>query len=270
MNVQARAKAVASTMQRNGVTQMRPQTFWFQQRPALSRCFGLSEYKQCATDGWRFGFARQDFHTMLVDLRVTPEEQLARFQPRTRSVVRKGERLGIVSQLEFDYDGFLKIYNRFAKRRGLAQLGQHHVLASPSKTVITKAVLDGRAMVMRGYLVDRETGRVRNLVNCSIEHDTADKEMPRLVGIAHRFLIFADMVRFGAEGHIFYDFGGYAKGTSDPKLMNINRFKDCFGGRVVSEPNYLSWPLHLALRARNWTRRTGKSGGNGSAADGSA
>lgn len=248
---------------------MKPQTFWFQQRPALSRCIGFSEYKQCTTDGWRFGYARQDFHTMLVDLRATPEEQLARFQPRTRSVVRKGERLGIISQKEPDYDRFLGIYNQFAKRRGRSQLDRHHVLASPSKAVITKAVLNGRAIVMRGYLVDRKSGRIRNLVNCSIDHGLGDKETPRLVGIAHRFLIYSDMVRFGAEGLISYDFGGYAQDTRDPKLMNINRFKDCFGGRVVSEPNYLSWPLFLALAARNWTKRVGKGGENHSAIDGS-
>ena len=116
--------------------------------------------------------------------------------------------------------------------------------------------MDGCTLVLRGYLVDRDAARVRNLVSCTALHDPDDTEMPKRTGLAHRLLVFADMLMFRGEGITGYDFGGYAVGTEDPKLASINRFKDSFGGRIVTEANYVSWPLHLCVTARDWARRT--------------
>ena len=234
----------------------RVRTVWFGQRPSLAACFGLAEYKQCSSDGRHPGFIRQPFHTKIVDLDVAPEQLMAGFQPRTRSFVRQAERQGVTAEIETDRQRFIATYNAFAAGRGLARLGPDHVLSRPDgPTVVTRAMLDGRVLAMRGYIVDRAAGRIRNLVNCTAD-DPADSEAVRkLAGAAHRYLIHADMLRFRADGIGAYDFGGYAQGTADPKLANINRFKDSFGGRVVAEPNYVSWPLHASLAVRGWLRR---------------
>ncbi len=225
---------------------------WFHERPALAACLAFTEYKQCAAAGPRLGYVRQSFHTLLVDLTAPPEEILAGFQPRTRSVVRQAARLGVVAEIEEDQARFLEIYDTFARNRGLAPLDRHHAFIRPGPTLITKASLGGRLLVTRGYLLDRQAGRARNLASATADHAADDQETARLVGIAHRYLVHADMLRFRADGFRDYDFGGYAVGTTDPKLANINRFKDSFGGRIVAEPTYRSWPLHLALRARRW------------------
>jgi hypothetical protein len=229
---------------------------WFCERPALAACLGLAEFKQCATAGFRLGFVRRPFHTKLVDLDQEPDAILAGFQSRTRSMVRQAQKLGITTGGFPDRAQFVATYNAFADRRGLARLPAHHPLANPGPSRVTAAHLDGRILVMRGYLLDRDKARVRNLVSCTALHAADDTETPKLTGLAHRLLVYADMLAFRSEGFTGYDFGGYAVGTADPKLASINRFKDSFGGRIIAESNYVTWPLHLWLTARDWARRS--------------
>lgn len=241
------------TRYRSGFPPVR--VIWFSERPAWPACLTLAEFKQCRSEGRQLGFIRRNFHTRLVDLRVTPEKLLADFQPRTRSMVRQAQKLGMSTEIEVDRRRFMERYNAFAARRGLAELSGTHPLAGSGSTIITMACLDRRVLVMRGYLVDRDAARVRNLVSCTELHAPDDAETRKLTGLAHRLLVLDDMLRFRSEGIRDYDFGGYAFGTEDPKLASINRFKDSFGGRVVAEPNYLSLPLHLCLVVRDWARR---------------
>ncbi|MDF1586063.1 hypothetical protein [Marinimicrococcus flavescens] len=229
---------------------------WFREAPPRAGWLGLAEFKQCTKTAPRLGYVRRPFSTLLVDLGQTPEQLMAGFKPRTRSFVRQAERLGAVAGVERDRAYFIRTYNAFARRRGLATLDAGHVLARPGPALVTRVAIDGRVLAMRGYLVDREIGRARNLVSCTAEHPPEDQETQRLIGLAHRYLVFADMLRLREEGIATYDFGGYALATSDPKLANINRFKDSFGGSIVSEPTYVSWPLHASLAARGWLART--------------
>lgn len=245
------------TRYRSGFPPVR--VIWFSERPAWRACLTLAEFKQCRAEGWRPGFVRRSFHTRLVDLRATPDEILAGFQSRTRSMVRQARKLGVSTEVEPDRRRFLECYNAFASRRGLAELAGTHPLARADSTVVTMARLDRRALVMRGYLVDRGAARVRNLVSCTELHAPDDAEARKLTGLAHRLLVLEDMLRFRSEGIRDYDFGGYALETEDPKLASINRFKDSFGGRIVTEPNYLSLPLHLCLIVRDWVRRANDS-----------
>ena len=228
---------------------------WFCDRPSWPACFTLAEFKQCRSSEPRAGFVRRTFHTKLVDLRATPDEILASFQPRTRSMIRQAGKLGVSTGEEVDRGRFLALYNAFAAQRGLAQLTGLHPLARPDATIVTAARLADRVLVMRGYLVDRGAARVRNLVSCAELHAPDDAEARKLTGLAHRLLVLEDMLRFRSQDLRDYDFGGYALGTEDPKLASINRFKDSFGGRIVAEPNYVSLPLHLCLAVRDWARR---------------
>ncbi|MGD9509413.1 MAG: hypothetical protein AB7X49_12790, partial [Geminicoccaceae bacterium] len=241
---------------------------WFSESPAWRACIGLAEFKQCRTEGRKLGFVRRGFHTKLVDLRATAEELLAGFQPRTRSMVRQAQKLGVTTGVELDHRGFLARYNAFAAQRGLAELPENHPLAVSGPSIVTAARLDRRVLVMRGYLADRGAARVRNLVSCTELHAPEDAEARKLTGLAHRLLVLEDMLRFRSEGFRDYDFGGYAVATEDPKLASINRFKDSFGGRVVAEPNYLSLPLHVCLTLRDWARqRNDNKSAHGDSAD---
>ena len=173
---------------------------WFCDRPGSAACFTLAEFKQCTTAARHFGFVRRPFHTKLVDLRLAPDELLAGFQARARSMVRQAEKLGVTSEMESDRARFIATYNELAMRRGLAKLAHHHPLTGSAPSAITAARLGHRTLVMRGYLVDREGSRVRNLVSCTALHDPDDTETAKLTGLAHRLLVYADMLMFRSRG----------------------------------------------------------------------
>ena len=63
------------------------------------------------------------------------------------------------------------------------------------------------------------------------------------MGRANRFLHLEAIKLFKKDGYSLYDLGGYAKNTTDPVMIGINKFKDSFGGRLLEESHYLSLPL---------------------------
>jgi lipid II:glycine glycyltransferase (peptidoglycan interpeptide bridge formation enzyme) len=53
------------------------------------------------------------------------------------------------------------------------------------------------------------------------------------------------MLYFKSLGAKKYDLGGYAVDDSNEERQQINEFKKGFGGEIVKEPNYMSYPLYL-------------------------
>ena len=104
---------------------------------------------------------------------------------------------------------------------------------------------DGAPFAMHSYIVDSELGRVRMLHSASHFRASEDSNHRNAVGRANRFLHYATMLHFKQLGFNQYDFGGYAKGGSDPALQAIARFKDGFGGELVREDRFVSIPMQL-------------------------
>ena len=57
------------------------------------------------------------------------------------------------------------------------------------------------------------------------------------MGRANRYLFWHDIIRYKEQGLKLFDFGGWYPGTTDNMRLEINRFKEGFGGRVVREYN---------------------------------
>ena len=62
------------------------------------------------------------------------------------------------------------------------------------------------------------------------------------------------MLHFKKQGYLVYDFNGWYAGIEDEKRLQINQFKEGFGGRVVhsydcEEPLTLRGRLYLILRS---------------------
>ena len=216
----------------------------------------FAHYFQCASSDRHLGFVRQCASVKVVALDRPAEEIIAEFKQRTRNYVRQAEKAGVKFEFERDPRHFLSFYNAFAQRSGLPRLpGSHYVLNSEA-AVLTKATLDGRDLVMHSYIVDAERRRVRLAHSARSAAD--DDKMGMLIGNANRFLHHADMLHFKSLGIRLYDFGFYERGTTDQKMLGLNRFKDSFGGEVIEESSYMSLPLRLALAARDaWHRSRG-------------
>lgn len=73
-------------------------------------------------------------------------------------------------------------------------------------------------------------GRARLLHSASHFRNSNDSGYRNMVGRANRWLHWKALLRFKASGHTCYDWGGWYDGTDDDARLNINRFKEGFGG----------------------------------------
>ena len=65
----------------------------------------------------------------------------------------------------------------------------------------------------------------------------SDSAARNAMGRANRYLFWHDIIRYKEQGLKLFDFGGWYPGTTDNMRLEINRFKEGFGGRVVREYN---------------------------------
>ena len=75
------------------------------------------------------------------------------------------------------------------------------------------------------------------LVHSASWFRAADKAQQAVNSRANRYLHWMDMLRLRELGFASYDLGGWYSGQEDVEKLNINRFKEGFGGRVVPQYN---------------------------------
>jgi hypothetical protein len=236
---------MTETISRLGPFQSR--TKWFAERPASRDAARLVSYVQCACTESRLGFVRQPFHTKLVDLRLPEAELLAGMSKGAQYKIKRARREGVACSFDHAVDVYLHFHRQVAVT-ALRKAGSLASVEPGSDTVCVTAAAapDGTTLAMHCYLCDPERGRVRLWYSASrytVEQSSDDRN---LVGRANRLLHFEVMLHFKAKGYLIYDLGGYSMDRSDAKKQSINRFKDDFGGTLVAESNYYSYPYHLA------------------------
>lgn len=88
----------------------------------------------------------------------------------------------------------------------------------------------GRTLVWHAHYRDATYARGKYSVSISRENI----ELGALVGRANRYLTWENIKRFKANGLAIYDLGGWYAGKDDQKLLAVNRFKEQWGGRIMS------------------------------------
>ncbi len=219
---------------------------WFSKGPSVANIAGLNFFKQSATTKKLWGFKQEDFFTKIVDLTLTEKEILDQFNKTTKYDAGRAVRDNIQFQLEENAEDFISFYNEFAKSKGLLLISNNMYFRDPSQFQITEAVYEGETLVLHSYLTDATAKRVRLLHSASLFRKMENSEK-QMAGRANRFLHYQDMLFFKEKGFVEYDLGGYAKDTTDEELLKINAFKECFGGVMVHESNYIPY-LYILLK----------------------
>ncbi len=205
----------------------------------------IREYKQATFNCKQFGYQKSSFFTKLIDLRAGQEVLKSPMSKTMKYKIRRAKREGVIFEKEKNNLAIIPFYNEFAKtNNNLTAIDTKYIASINPNLVVTKAVIGNEPLVMHGYIVDRKIGRVRLLFSASQPRSKVDADKNALLGRANRFLHFEDMLYFKAENFDVYDFGGYAKDTTDQALQGINRFKDGFGGVLIEEFDYT--PLWIA------------------------
>jgi hypothetical protein len=182
-----------------------------------------------------------EWYTLIVDLAQEMGAIEAKIKSDTRYAIR---RAGTKDKLTYNYhdqpvddamEAFLAFYNEFAGATGLPEIKLAHLdsIRDTKKLILTNVqTADGEDLVWHSYLCGRD--RVRLLHSASLFRTVDNSAYRQRVGRANRYHHWLDFLKLKEAGFQIYDFGGWYAGSDDSDKVRINRFKEEFGGTVVS------------------------------------
>jgi hypothetical protein len=205
------------------------------------------------------GMTCRDFYTILIDLRRDQDALLGAIKRDTRYEIRRAASEPLVYDLWTVnvlpvLDEFCDYYNVFASRRKQPPLRRPRLAslaASGSLNLSRVGETEGETLVWHAY--HRGQSRMTLLHSASLVPGGATSGRRNKVGRANRFHHWRDLLEFKKAGAGQYDFGGWYEGASDLKLLQINKFKEEFGGQIVREiicDRALTWRGALFLRLK--------------------
>lgn len=226
---------------------------WFG-RPAGGVGGDLMIARQWPAADWRGSVAEK--HTLLVDLTAEQSEWLLAYKKDTQYQVRRAEaKDGLGFELVAAADAaaiaaFGDFYDAFAAQKGLPLCDRAYLAqaAEVGALVLSWASQDGAPLVAHSYITSQ--GRARLLQSASLFRASADSGQRSMIGRANRWLHFKDMVALKAANCRTYDFGGWYAGSTDTQKLQINAFKEEFGGKVARE---FDGVMALTWRGRAYT-----------------
>lgn len=218
---------------------------WFQYKYRLQDMMGLNVYWNVKRqDTKNIPAIKNISHTIELDLQQEAEAIVANFSKQIRQQARVAETEGV--QCSFDNketDRFVDFYNDFAKKKNTYLVSNRRMAEFGENIRLSFAFYNGELLAAHSYLTDKEAGVVRH-------HHAATRRLDEsidrnLIGRANKYLTTRNILYFKEQGYHTFDFGGYAKDTTDESLKGINNYKLLFGGKVVESVNYFSYSYWL-------------------------
>ena len=185
------------------------------------------------------GNRTSEFKTIWIDLGKSEDDLLRAMHANTRNRIRRA------AQEKFKYEFWhidaseqLEVFGDFfekhASHRGsLREMHRWTRAHAKHGTLDLSRVSDaeGRVLVWHAHYRDREYARGKYSVSRS---RASNPDLRSAIGRANRYHTWQDIQRFKGAGMSVYDLGGWYSGNDDAKLLGVNRFKEEFGGRVVT------------------------------------
>lgn len=213
---------------------------WFQYKYRFKDVLGLNVYwhvkKQDTTKVPGIKFIS---HTVELALNPDSEAITANFSKQIRQQARIAETEGIHCTFQNDIDVFVEFFNDFARKKNTDLVSRRRMEEFGDGITLSFALYNGEIMAAHSYLIDKEAGIVRHHHAATRRLD--DQVDKNLIGRANKYLTVKNILYFKEQGYKTFDFGGYAKDTSNESLKGINNYKLLFGGTVVESVNYFSY-----------------------------
>lgn len=238
---------------------LKARNIFFAEKPSLANALGFITYTSCASIAEKPFFIRADANTKTIDLRRNEAEIFGNFNATTKYEIKRSTRDGTVCQAEEDFDRFFAFHNEFARSKRLP-FSSDYILLYKDHLAITKSLLGEEILCMHSYLTDSDIGRATLLTSSSLFRLHNNTQKRNLIGRANRNLHYRDMLMFKELGYTTYDLGGYALDTADADLQSINKFKDDFGGQLLRESNYFSYPRIILDHFKKLVSRRKRNG----------
>jgi hypothetical protein len=199
----------------------------------------------------------RDFYTILINLDQNEQDLFNRIKKDTRYDIRRGHRDCLVYELingKDAFDEFCDFYDLFAERLKQPKIRRPwlRLLAESNSLRLSKISEErGQTLIWHGY--HHSDSRVTLLYSAALSPLDSTSGWRAKLGRANRFQHWQDFLRFKQERISLYDFGGWYEGKNDQKRLQINRFKEEFGGDIVRNficERALTWRGALFLRLR--------------------
>ncbi len=211
----------------------------FFDEPAQPPSVDVVRYQQSSEE--QSGTHGEEFHTIEIDLAQTEDEILSQMHSGMRQRVRRS----LKEEFIYDHsmgnlawlDEFLAFWLGFAAVKHLPPANRVRLtaLARAGMLDLTR-VRDEFGDVLVWHIYMKANGRAR-LIHSASQFRGRESTDRNRISMANLFLHWRDIVRLKAEGVDVYDLGGWYAGQTDAALLNINRFKEGFGGRIVRSYN---------------------------------
>jgi len=189
------------------------------------------------------------YYTKHIDLNLNPDELKQSFSKRVRAKINKANKTGVKFQIyKLDNDkqinNYIKYCNEHIKSKKLLyKLTKRDITSFLDNYVVTHALYNNETLVMHGYFVDYKSKTVYANESASQFRtlDNSNEVNRDFISKANNFLHYQDMLYFKEHGMKIYDFGGYTINSTDKSMLNINRFKDGFRGKIIQQNHYESY-----------------------------
>ncbi len=184
------------------------------------------------------------FETRVLDLNQSSQALLEQMSKGTSYKIRRArDRDGVRAECLDPsrpgvLDHFERTYERFAALKGLSSLDRPLLDELAKERFLELSVVrDAAGQPLSYHAYYRDANRSCLLHAVSLYQTLSDSGARNVMGRANRYLFWCDILRHQADGLRTFDFGGWYPGKTDAQLLEINHFKEGFGGRVVQEYN---------------------------------
>ena len=210
----------------------------------------FSSFKSVSCTKRYWGFHKEEMNTLINSLVLEEEELFSLFSKNTSYEIRRSIKDSVVDiNTSGSLDDFITLYNQFASSRGWNPYRKNNELSNFFQ--VTTCSYKSEIIIAHLYIKDSYSQRVSLKSSVSVIDEISDKSIRAIIGRANRHLHFMDMLYFKKCDYKEYDFGGYDTNNKfDPKKKGINKFKDGFGGKLVYESNYTSYPLYWLFKLK--------------------
>jgi lipid II:glycine glycyltransferase (peptidoglycan interpeptide bridge formation enzyme) len=185
----------------------------------------------------------------------------------TRYEIRRAHKEALFTEsLEAERSGaalteFCDFYDRSAALKNLPPMDRNWLgaMARAGELVLTQVNHGEAPLAWHAYHCGSRAAVL--LYSMSSHRESSDAAFRQLVGRANRYLHWQDILRFKQKGVAKLDMGGWYGGKDDHALLQINKFKEEFGGKVVDVYNSMAG-ITIKGKLAVWYihRRTARAG----------
>lgn len=209
------------------------------------------------------------YYTYVIDLTQSREQLQANLNKDTAYKIRRARERdkifceGCDSRDAVALDRFEEMYNAFAEAKGRAPLNRKRIDSMAAAGVLDLTMArDPQGNVLVYHANYRDSRRATSLELPSLYRKQADNATRSLISRANRCLTWNNFLRYQEQGLKVFDFGGWYPGNADQERLDINRFKEGFGGQVRREyqcEQVLTLKGRVILAAANLLTKSGRS-----------